>query len=294
MGAADVADKIALLTTANLAGLTSKEEFILKKLKYYKKEQIELICAIDDACRAKLEARLEEYKGVIDTARDAAFAGAKECRVNYVDQLLYQKEIIKGELEDLLNETIQEIKNLKVEGILNESGMPTEEHKSVIDAQIVTLTTAFETNSDLLIENTMTNLGFKTYLTDAAAAFSRDTMITADAAVLSCLDEVYINFTNVYDDPESMVAPVQAENMGLKYDLEALYDDCKAELDEFKIDAEAQMQTQITAYTNDANKQEHKAKADFLRLIETSIIKLHGFNNLTSAEKILLKTAIVA
>ena len=36
-----------------------------------------------------MEARLEEYKGIIDTARDAAFAGAKECRVNYVDQLLY-------------------------------------------------------------------------------------------------------------------------------------------------------------------------------------------------------------
>ena len=85
----EIDEKIDLLTTANLAGLTSKEEFILKKLKYYKKEQVELICSIDDACRAKMEARLEEYKGVIDTARDAAFAGAKECRVNYVDQLLY-------------------------------------------------------------------------------------------------------------------------------------------------------------------------------------------------------------
>ena len=29
-------EKIDLLTTANLAGLASKEEFILKKLKYYK------------------------------------------------------------------------------------------------------------------------------------------------------------------------------------------------------------------------------------------------------------------
>ena len=86
---AELEEKIGLLTTANLAGLTSKEEFILKKLKYYKKEQVELLCSIDEACRAKLEARLEEYKGVIDTARDAAFAGAKECRVNYVDQLLY-------------------------------------------------------------------------------------------------------------------------------------------------------------------------------------------------------------
>ena len=88
-GDTEVDEKIDLLTTANLAGLTSKEEFILKKLKYYKQEQIDLFCSIDDACRAKMEARAAEYKGIIDTARDAAFAGAKECRVNYVDQLLY-------------------------------------------------------------------------------------------------------------------------------------------------------------------------------------------------------------
>lgn len=149
----DINAKIDLLTTANLAGLTAKEEFILKKLKYYKKEQIELFCSIDDACRAKMEARLEEYKGIIDTARDAAFAGAKECRVNYVDQLLYQKEIIKGKLEDLLNETIQQIKELKVEGILNESGMPTDEHKSQLDTQIEMLISTFETNSDELLMN---------------------------------------------------------------------------------------------------------------------------------------------
>jgi hypothetical protein len=34
--AADIDEKIDLLTTANLAGLTSKEEFILQKLRYYK------------------------------------------------------------------------------------------------------------------------------------------------------------------------------------------------------------------------------------------------------------------
>ena len=67
----------------------------------------------------------------------------------------------------------------------------------------------------------------------------------------------------------------------MSVDLEALYDDCKAELDEFKIDAVAEMNAQVTAYTNDTLKQEHKAKADFLRLIEASIIKLHGLTNLT-------------
>jgi hypothetical protein len=80
---------------------------------------------------------------------------------------------------------------------------------------------------------------------------------------------------------------------GLSVDLQALYDDCKVELDEFKADAEAEMQTQIDAYNADAGKQEHKAKADFLRLIEASIIKLHGITSLTGAEKVALKQAIV-
>ena len=40
-------------------------------------------------------------------------------------------------------------------------------------------------------------------------------------------------------------------------------------------------------------KQEHKAKADFLRLIEASIIKLHGITTLTGQEKVELKDAIV-
>ena len=130
---AELDEKIDLLTNANLAGLTSKEEFILKKLKYYKKEQVELFCSLDEQCRAKMTSRFEEYKTVIDEARDEAIVKAKDCRVTYVDNLLYQKEIIKGKLEDLLNETIQQIKELKVEGILNESGMPTEEHKSKLD-----------------------------------------------------------------------------------------------------------------------------------------------------------------
>ena len=40
-------------------------------------------------------------------------------------------------------------------------------------------------------------------------------------------------------------------------------------------------------------KQEHKAKADFLRLIEASIIKLHGITTLTNQEKVDLKDRIV-
>ena len=116
---------------------------------------------------------------------------------------------------------------------------------------------------------------------DAETAFA-DTapMMPMDAASLSCLDRVRIDFMDVYDDPVNMTLG-QTEAAGLKVDLEALYQDCKTELDNFKTDAETEMQTQITAYEDDTAKQEHKAKADFLRLIEASIIKLHGLTNLT-------------
>ena len=95
---------------------------------------------------------------------------------------------------------------------------------------------------------------------------------------------------DVYENPMDGDTP---EAEGLSVDLQALYDDCKAELDEFKLDAEAEMMTQIDAYKADAGKQEHKAKADFLRLIEASIIKLHGIKTLTGEEKVMLKDAIV-
>ena len=129
---------------------------------------------------------------------------------------------------------------------------------------------------------------------DAETAFA-DTapMMPMDAASLSCLDRVRIDFMNVFDDPVNMTLG-QTEAAGLKVELEALYQDCKTELDNFKTDAETEMQTQITAYTDDTAKQEHKAKADFLRLIESSITKLHGLTSLTAQEKIDIKDLIVA
>ena len=72
-----------------------------------------------------------------------------------------------------------------------------------------------------------------------------------------------------------------------------LFEECKLELEEFKDEAIDIMCEDIDAYTADAEKQEHKAKADFLRLIESSIVKLHDLTNLTGVEKVALKDAIV-
>jgi len=64
-------------------------------------------------------------------------------------------------------------------------------------------------------------------------------------------------------------------------------------LDAFKVDAEAVILAKCVNYSNDANKQHHKAKADFLRLIESSMKKLVGLSGLTAEEVIDLKTLIV-
>lgn len=65
-------------------------------------------------------------------------------------------------------------------------------------------------------------------------------------------------------------------------------------MDAFKIDAEAVLAAKCLTYTDDAEKQHHKAKADFLRLIESSMKKLVGLSNLTPEEVVDLKTLIVA
>jgi hypothetical protein len=46
---------------------------------------------------------------------------------------LTKKEELKGSLQNRLNETIHRIKELKVGGVLNEAGMPTEEHKRALE-----------------------------------------------------------------------------------------------------------------------------------------------------------------
>ena len=59
-------------------------------------------------------------------------------------------------------------------------------------------------------------------------------------------------------------------------------------------EATAEINAKITDYTNEADKQENKAKETFLRLIESSMIKLHGLTDLPATEVVELKDAIIA
>ena len=143
----EIADKVGLMTEAQIDGLDAKSDYIIEKLTYWRAEQYQLLCDIDKSCRSKILDRKETSATIISNAMEVAVAGAKECRVEFVDELLKHKEQVKGKLEELLNHTIQAIKEMKVEGILNEAGVPTEEHKHELDLKIEQAIADFNTDS---------------------------------------------------------------------------------------------------------------------------------------------------
>jgi len=148
---AEIDDKVDLMIQAQIDGLTAKGDFILEKLTYWRAEQYQYLCDIDKSCREKVEAQKETSATIVSNAMEVAVADAKACRVEFVDELLKHKEQVKGKLEELLNSTIHRIKELKVEGILNEAGVPTEEHKYELDLQIEDLIDDFNDESNDLL-----------------------------------------------------------------------------------------------------------------------------------------------
>ena len=67
----------------------------------------------------------------------------RNCRMTYVEGVLQKKEELKGQLQVLLNETIQRIKELKAHQELNEAGLPTDDHTNVLETSITTEITNF-------------------------------------------------------------------------------------------------------------------------------------------------------
>lgn len=51
----------------------------------------------------------------------------RECRLTYINAILKKKEELKGQLQNIVNETITDIKELKVDNVLNEAGLPSDE-----------------------------------------------------------------------------------------------------------------------------------------------------------------------
>lgn len=111
----ELMDKIMLLNKANIQGLEAKLEHKLKDLKAYRQESVDALKTIDAECRIKTDAAKQLATETLAEAKLQAFADLKKCRTDYVDQLLTRKEELKGDLEQLLNEAIHDIKNMKVE-----------------------------------------------------------------------------------------------------------------------------------------------------------------------------------
>jgi hypothetical protein len=87
------------------------------------------------------------YTDLLNAKRDESIADMRECREDYISELLEFKEALKDKLQGLLNQTIWDIKEMKVEGLLNEAGIPTEEHKTTLDGMIVDRIDQFNTDS---------------------------------------------------------------------------------------------------------------------------------------------------
>jgi hypothetical protein len=81
----------------------------------------------------KTDGEKQRANDILEETSEKAFTELKQCRKDYIERLLTKKEELKGTLQNTLNETIQRIKELKVGGVLNEAGMPTEEHKRALD-----------------------------------------------------------------------------------------------------------------------------------------------------------------
>jgi hypothetical protein len=144
-------EKIDILSQAALDGLTAKKEWILEKLNFYAKEKLEQMKALDEQCRAGVLEEKKRGSEILDAAKANAFDNLKECRKDYVEALLEKKEELKEKLQDQLSKTINNIKELKVEGLLNEAGLPTEEHKAKLDQKIAQELEDFKTNSDEIV-----------------------------------------------------------------------------------------------------------------------------------------------
>lgn len=155
-----LADKIEALTDSQMAGLAAKEKYMTDKIKYLAAEKYDQFCAIEETCREKMAAQKVESKRVLDEAYAAGVANAKKCRTDFVEAQLVKKEIIKGQLEDELNQTIQRIKELKVEGVFADSGLPEEKHATEIAAAIEQEIADFEAASELLLSETTNGTGF--------------------------------------------------------------------------------------------------------------------------------------
>ena len=121
----DLVEKLELISDAAFGGLTAKADWYLEKLQNFADEKQALFDQMDETCRIKLDDTKNGAKTVLEDGAAVAMATMRSCRLDYVEAVLNKKEELKGELQNMLNQTIQALKELKAGKELNEAGLPT-------------------------------------------------------------------------------------------------------------------------------------------------------------------------
>ena len=112
-GDENIQEKLDLITTSAQGGLDAKSDWYTEKLQNFADEKLALFNKIDETCRIKLDDQKNAAKSSLESAAATAMTTLRDCRMTYVESVLQKKEELKGQLEVLLNETIQRIKELK-------------------------------------------------------------------------------------------------------------------------------------------------------------------------------------
>jgi len=133
-------------------------------------------------------------------------------------------------------------------------------------------------------------MGFTNVLSTDKTAFANTGDTTTDGT--SCLDVVRMDFALVFNG-DATASPQTDATRGEKFIYDAAVELCFEKMNDQVAEAKAEIDAKIMTYTEDAGKQENKARETFLRLIESSMVKLHGLTDLTAVEVVTLKDAII-
>ena len=213
-GAENIQEKLDLITGSAQGGLDAKANWYKEKLQNFADEKLALFNKIDETCRIKLDDQKNTAKAQLEDAAATAMTTLRDCRMTYVESVLQKKEELKGQLQNLLNETIIRIKELKAGQELNEAGLPTDDHANVLEAEITAEVTGF-------------NDALTTFVTDEFTNFFN---AGPNAAFLSCKTAAETAFDSAYS-LDNVDAGTQT---GVFPELTTTYEECKTELETFQ------------------------------------------------------------
>ena len=144
-------EKLDLITDSAMSGLTAKSAWYLEKLQNFADEKLQLFEQIDETCRIKLDDEMNAGRKALEDAAAASMTGMRECRLSYVEAVLKKKEELKGQLQNMVNETITNLKELKVDQALAGAGLPSGDPSGELEDAILAETTNFSNAVDTFV-----------------------------------------------------------------------------------------------------------------------------------------------